>query len=169
MWSGELSRDGERRQKRDLHGLPIWRRHWLHCDAQVFVLHRSHAAVVLSIYSRLRVWALTASHHRAFYKLWYRKSYIMRKKISPFTLKIHYECIKPFKCNQIRRIWEGISSYAVYVYNFSRINFFKRPEGGLQLQPKHVAVNKQIKTDVVCDWCNTRSYDLLTPTGMLHL
>jgi hypothetical protein len=37
------------------------------------------------------------------------------------------------------------------VYNFSCFNIYKRPDNGLQLEMKHVAVNKLIKTGVVCD------------------
>jgi len=35
------------------------------------------------------------------------------------------------------------------VYNFSCINACKKPDGGSQLEPKRVAVNKLIKTGVV--------------------
>jgi len=52
------------------------------------------------------------------------------------------------------------------VYNLSFIKFYRRPDDGLQLQAKHVAVNKLIKTGVVCD---TGSCNLLTSSGMLHL
>jgi hypothetical protein len=31
---------------------------------------------------------------------------------------------------------------------------YKRPDDGSSLQPKHVAVNKLINTDIVCDWFN---------------
>jgi hypothetical protein len=43
----------------------------------------------------------------------------------------------------------GPHSYAVY--NFSCINVGKGPDDGSYLEPKHVAVNKLIKTGVACD------------------
>jgi hypothetical protein len=36
-------------------------------------------------------------------------------------------------------------------YNFSSININKRPDGGSQLEPNNVTMNKLIRTDVVCD------------------
>jgi len=43
----------------------------------------------------------------------------------------------------------GSHSYAVY--NVPCINIGKGPDDGSQLEPKHVAMNKLIKTGVVCD------------------
>jgi hypothetical protein len=37
------------------------------------------------------------------------------------------------------------------IYNFSCVNVSKMPGGGLQLQRKHVAVNKLINTGFVLD------------------
>ena len=37
------------------------------------------------------------------------------------------------------------------VYNFSFINIYKRPDDCSQFQPKNAALNKSIKTSVVCD------------------
>ena len=55
-------------------------------------------------------------------------------------------------------MWKRISSYEVY--NFSYINFYKRPDYTWQLKPKHVAVKKNDKTSVLCDW-----FDTYTPDG----
>jgi hypothetical protein len=64
-------------------------------NSQAYVLKQSHITLVLSIYSRLHVSALTVSHQQAFYKLRSRKNYTMHKKeISSITLKIHYKRIK---------------------------------------------------------------------------
>jgi hypothetical protein len=45
------------------------------------------------------------------------------------------------------------------VCDFSRINFYKRPDDGSQLQPKHVAVNKLKKFDDVRDRFNACTWD----------
>jgi hypothetical protein len=37
------------------------------------------------------------------------------------------------------------------VCNFSYSSIYKRPDDGFQLYPKHVAVNKLVKSGVVCD------------------
>ena len=55
------------------------------------------------------------------------------------------------------------------VHNISCISFYKRPYDGSQLVPKHVAVNKLIKTGVECDWFSTDTCDFLTPTRMYNL
>jgi hypothetical protein len=44
-----------------------------------------------------------------------------------------------------------------YNYSFISISLCKRPDDGSQLQSKHVAVNKLIKTSVECDWRHTIS------------
>jgi hypothetical protein len=61
----------------------------------------------------------------------------MRPFINIDAGKIMY-CIR----SSIRR------SYAAC--NLSCVNF-KRPDDGLQLEPKHVVMNKLVKTSVVCD------------------
>ena len=43
------------------------------------------------------------------------------------------------------------------MHNFSCINVYKRPDGS-QLEPKHVASNKVIKTSAVSDRFNARTY-----------
>ena len=43
------------------------------------------------------------------------------------------------------------------MHNFSCIIVYKRPDGS-QLEPKHVAANKSIKTGVVRDRLNSRTY-----------
>jgi len=45
--------------------------------------------------------------------------------------------------------------YLNAVYNFPFINIYKRSDDGSQLQPKNAAVNKSIKTSVVCDLIDT--------------
>jgi len=45
--------------------------------------------------------------------------------------------------------------YLNAVYNVSFINIYKRPDDGSQLQPKNAAVNKSIKTTIVCDLFDT--------------
>ena len=47
------------------------------------------------------------------------------------------------------------------VCDFSRINVYRRSDDGLQLQPKHVAVNKLIKTSDVLDWFNVYFCDVI--------
>jgi len=42
------------------------------------------------------------------------------------------------------------------VHNFSRIDVYEGPDGS-QLEPKHVAANKYIKTSVVRDRLNART------------
>ena len=140
IWSGELSRDGERRPKRDLRGLSIWRRHWLNCDA-----HPSHATPVLLFHSRLRVSASNASQHQVFYKLWYRKSYIMRKKVSPFTLKIHYKCIKPFICCWIKRDQLDVTCFFISLFNAQHVSDVLTSETCWPL-------NNEIKKQVTSIW-----------------
>jgi len=46
---------------------------------------------------------------------------------------------------------------------------YRRPDDGSQLQPKHVAVKKLVKTSGECEWFNTYVCDLVTPTGSLVL
>ena len=41
------------------------------------------------------------------------------------------------------------------ICNFSYISVYKRPDDGSQLDRKRVAVNKLVKTGVVCDWFDT--------------
>jgi hypothetical protein len=36
------------------------------------------------------------------------------------------------------------------LYNFPCISVYKRPDDGSQLEPKHITVNKLVKTGVVC-------------------
>jgi hypothetical protein len=38
-----------------------------------------------------------------------------------------------------------------------------------QLEPKHVAVTKLIKSSAVCNWFNTYTCDSLTLMGMSHV
>jgi hypothetical protein len=45
------------------------------------------------------------------------------------------------------------------LYNFSRISIYKRPDDCTQLEPKHVAVNKLIKTGIACDRFGTCTCD----------
>jgi hypothetical protein len=52
-------------------------------------------------------------------------------------------------------------SILIAIYNFPVAMFIKRPDGGSQLQLKHVDVNKLIKTGVVCDCFDTYNCDLL--------
>jgi len=48
-----------------------------------------------------------------------------------------------------RRMHSTASDPSQAVYNFSCINVCKRPDDGLQLQPKHVAVNNWWVTDAI--------------------
>jgi len=45
------------------------------------------------------------------------------------------------------------------VHNLSCISIYKRPDDCSQLEPKHVAVNKLIKTGVACDRFGTCTCD----------
>ena len=53
--------------------------------------------------------------------------------------------------------------------NVLKLNDCKRPGEGKQLEPKHVAMNKLIKSVVVCDRFDTFTCDLSTPTGMSRI
>jgi hypothetical protein len=54
---------------------------------------------------------------------------------------------------------EGSTFYAVYI--FSCINISKTPDDGSLLEPKHVAVNKLIKTSYLYRWFETYTCDQL--------
>lgn len=49
------------------------------------------------------------------------------------------------------------------------LNVYARSDYGSQLQQKHVAVNRFIDIGVVCDYFDTYTGDLISPTGMFHL
>jgi hypothetical protein len=53
--------------------------------------------------------------------------------------------------------------------NIFYINVYKTPDDDSHLEPKHVTVNKLIKTGDVCDWFYTCTCGLLTPPKMSRL
>ena len=65
-------------------------------------------------------------------------------------------------------MWNRRSSSYV-PYKFSCISFYRRPNDGSHLQPKHADMNKTDKTSVVCDSFNIHICNPLTPTWTCHL
>jgi hypothetical protein len=53
------------------------------------------------------------------------------------------------------------TSYIKQLHNFSSVCVYMRPDAGVYLQPKHVAVNKLINNCVVCGYFVTCTYHSL--------
>ena len=73
----------------------------------------------LSIYSRLHVSAIIASHHWAFLNADTGKIYCNKTEVSPFTLKILYKCIRPSKyIRNMKNVqpWNACICVCVYIY-----------------------------------------------------
>ena len=62
----------------------------------IYILNQSHATLFLNLFTAT-CFGCNANHYQAFYEGWYRKNYILRKKILSFPLKINYKCTKPFQ------------------------------------------------------------------------